>query len=155
MRSAYQVQTVMEIYYRPILFASVFSVKGGGRMTPSLPEAFTAYTQAVEELEAQMQRARNGTFEQFAAILKTARESGWQEFEFLSEYYGSHSEMGERDERFAYFFSPSVDISAWQGVRFSHGHRSASDSNVAFETWLGTMTEGEHYIRIRDPYEYS
>jgi hypothetical protein len=71
---------------------------------------------------------------------KTA-PSGWVRFVFQSSYYGSHPERGAGDEEVVYYFHPTVDLSRWEGVAFSHGSNSASESYNAFQMWLGGIED--------------
>lgn len=64
---------------------------------------------------------------------------GWKKFVFYSSYYGSHPEQGEGSVETVYFFHPSVDISQWENVEFSHGHCSQDENNSKFEEWLKSL----------------
>jgi len=88
-----------------------------------------------KELEGLQQKV-NSSKEEFVARLEA---DGWQRFEYFSSYYGSHSERGGGDRSVTYFFHPSVDLSGWTEVSFSHGDRGQHDSNSKFDDFLRTI----------------
>ncbi len=81
------------------------------------------------------------------AELKTLTDSGWKEFDFHSDYYGSHPEYGEGDIDKRYLFHPEVDVSRWDGVLFSHGHYDADPTKNEFMDWLETLTT-DQYLEV-------
>ena len=79
--------------------------------------------------------------------MKKFVHSGWKEFVFRSEYFGSHPEYGEGDITIKYLFHPKVCVCRWDGIKFSHGHSNRSENNDRFEEWLKSIGE-ENYIEV-------
>lgn len=92
------------------------------------------------ELELQMESVR----EQFVSEMIKA---GWKRFEYRSIYYGSHEEYGESDREVSFFFHPSVDVSVWSDVGFSHGHFSQCKENDKFDKWFAEIPQ-DHFIEL-------
>lgn len=99
--------------------------------------------------------------EQMAGLLRdilrpddaTLIMQGWQQYEWRSVYYGSHSEYGEHDESARYLFRPGLDMSRWADARFGHGHgpNAKSESRMAWDEWFDALTEGVDYIEADEP----
>ncbi|MBI2888734.1 MAG: hypothetical protein HYY10_02305 [Candidatus Liptonbacteria bacterium] len=109
--------------------------------------ALTAFQKKQEEFEtriAELERQRDDERQQF---INSVVAHGWREFLFFSSYYGSHEELGEGNRDGLFLFHPSVDISRWEGVLFSHGHCGQSENNDRFEEWLSGLLE-DQYIEL-------
>ncbi len=72
---------------------------------------------------------------------------GWQRYEFESEYYGNHEELGQGHETKTFCFAPGVEIAQWSSMKFSHGSRGGDENYCLFHTWLEQLSP-ELYIEI-------
>ena len=66
---------------------------------------------------------------------------GWQEFVFESTYYGSHEEYSEGDEKKHYLFHPSVDLTEWNHMSFSHGHCGQHENNDMWFDYINSIPD--------------
>ncbi len=83
-------------------------------------------------------------------LIETLTFDGWKKFHYFSFYHGSHQELGGGDINDIYFFHPDVDLSRWDGVSFSHGHRDQSEDDLNFNMWLQDL-DPEYYVEVVDP----
>lgn len=81
------------------------------------------------------------------AFIASKKAEGWKEFKFFSQYYGSHPEYGEGDERETYLFHPTVDFTRWENEHFSHGHGEYEEPYSYFQDWIEQLDE-EKYILV-------
>ena len=119
----------------------------------------TTETAATSKNAVQVYRAQTSSLQdqirKLECEIQTARErfvgekiaEGWKQFEYFSSYYGSHGELGEGNLETTFLFHPSVDISTWEGVTFSHGHFSQCENTKRFDVWLSGIPDG-HIIEV-------
>ncbi len=110
-------------------------------------KAVEAYRAQIANLQSQICKLEEIVTVATETLTSAKVADGWKKFEYYSSYYGSHSELGEGDEERTLLFHPSVDLSTWDGVLFSHGHRGQSEENERFCKWLSGLPEG-HYIEL-------
>ena len=101
----------------------------------------------ISELRGEIRRLEKELESEKENFVAEKVAEGWSRFHFFSEYYGSHPEYGEGDVNTTYLFNPSIDISRWEGVKFSHGHSRQNENNDAWDEWLEGLPS-DHYIEL-------
>ena len=112
--------------------------------TTSPKVAFTAFQTKQNGLETRIAELEWQRDDERVKFIASVVAQGWKKFDFYSSYYGSHSELGERDHNDIFLFRPSVDVSRWDGVGFSHGHNGQSEDNNRFDEWLSGLPEDQY-----------
>jgi len=97
----------------------------------------------IKERQAKIKERQS---ELIQAYVEEKTAAGWQKFHFFSDYYGSHPEW-DGDIECTFLFHPSVDLSRWDGVEFSHGSRGQSQAKDEWDDWLDEMDE-DLYIEV-------
>jgi len=106
-------------------------------------KAVWAHRAQISELQNQICRLEAAAKVAEEQFIGAKLAENWRKFEYYSSYFGSHSELGEGDHERVLLFHPSVDLSTWDGVTFSHGHFSQSENNGRFESWLTGIPEDQ------------